>query len=207
MGQSSSIPNETAQLVFTSTSLQDNAVQCEQLGLLYKISTSSGFAHRTTTFERWDARLQRGVPIAEWERKSFRKDKIRMYPGSPMDREPVPVKEFMQRSGWGSMKRTFIANNGRQYVWKASTGNGMKLYRTDNKDVPLASFADAHHVFNRRPQHIKLAPGSEEIIDFILVTCVIVEAEVRANRSSSAAANNAAASSASAAAGREVCST
>ncbi|EJD00722.1 uncharacterized protein FOMMEDRAFT_157823 [Fomitiporia mediterranea MF3/22] len=190
MGQSPSLPTEYARLRFTSNSLRNTVIECDSLGLHYQLSTPlEGFKKaRVTTFSRWDAQSQQYIPFADWERKWFGKGpkgRVRIYSKCQLaedtDDRFVLTKYFFPRT-WGGQdsprfNRTFTANNGRQYVWKARDFS-LKLYSKD-EDVPIASYTGRRYFKNAHMPFIRLAPGCEDILDYLVVTCVIAERKRR----------------------------
>lgn len=80
MGQTPSIPSEYARLIFSNNSVRNNTLDCDALGIHYQLTTpTEGIKlNRITTFSRWDPQTQENVEIADYERKSFGKDRIRI---------------------------------------------------------------------------------------------------------------------------------
>ncbi|KAL5480984.1 hypothetical protein ACEPAI_9925 [Sanghuangporus weigelae] len=192
MGQSPSIPSEHARLIFSSNSLRNTQIECDALGLHYQLSTpSEGIKNqRSTSITRWDPRQEKDVLIAEWERKIFGRDRIRMASNNnnqliseeyKSEDGYVVVNDLLQRTyglpGGVRVNRTFTANNGRRYTWK-TRHTSLKLYE-EGSQVPIAEYGGRHCLINKRKAHIRLAPGCDEILDYLVVTCVITERQRR----------------------------
>ena len=103
MGQSPSIPSEHYRLIFSSNSLRNNEISCDALGIHYQLSTPTD---GLTSITRWDPRQENDILIAEWERKNYGKDRVRMASsqvlipdGCESEDGFVRVEEFMQKTG------------------------------------------------------------------------------------------------------------
>ncbi|EJD00734.1 uncharacterized protein FOMMEDRAFT_157834 [Fomitiporia mediterranea MF3/22] len=182
MGITASIPNEYAQLEFKhSWSVENATLKCEKLGINYDISTSIKLGKFVITFKR------NNRTVAVWNRKIGR-DEIEFYPNSSKSTGPMKVRRFMKRCGflWGHRK--FRASDGKEYYW--STYKTFKLYRADDDSVPIASFASRRYILRKRKQHIKIARECEDIVDYVLVTCVILEQKRREKRRQAQADNS-----------------
>ncbi|KAH8112861.1 hypothetical protein DFH11DRAFT_1545412 [Phellopilus nigrolimitatus] len=168
-------------LVLFNNSLKNNAFGCDALGLHYKFSTPpAGIlkAQRVTQISRRVGPQGRERLVAEWAKNAFRKDQLKMYAEarSSGKAEFVPVKDVLRKTTFTTwpVKRTFVANNGKRYTWKAGPFS-MKLYCEDNKRQEVASFHRRRLLFSPRDAHIKLVHGYEDILDYIVVTAAVVE--------------------------------
>lgn len=67
-------------LILSKGSSSNDKYDCDALGIHYELSTPQSMIRSTrlSTITKWDARLNRTVPVAEWERVMFKKDKIKM---------------------------------------------------------------------------------------------------------------------------------
>lgn len=67
-------------LTLSKGSSSNDKYDCDALGIHYELSTPQSLIRSTrlSTISKWDARLNRTVPVAEWERFMFKKDKIKM---------------------------------------------------------------------------------------------------------------------------------
>ncbi|KAL5488456.1 hypothetical protein ACEPAI_6574 [Sanghuangporus weigelae] len=197
MGQTSSAPSDRwpYSLIFSDKhNLDNNTLTCEELGLHYRIYTppvTRIFAlteDRVTSIYRWDSKAQREILIAEVEKRSH-KQRMRIAPGAGLEvpgiNAPfVSVKEyFRSTSKWSGTKRIFRASNGKECIWQIYDGT---LYSSDDKSEPIAKFGHAS-VFSSTPTHIKLNNGCTDILDELVVTCLIAEKE----QSEQAATHNA----------------
>ncbi|KAH8112877.1 hypothetical protein DFH11DRAFT_1604394 [Phellopilus nigrolimitatus] len=57
----------------------------------------------------------------------------------------------------------------------------MKLYCEGNSKQEVASFHRRRYIFFPQKAHIKLFHGYEDILDYLVVTCIIVERICREN--------------------------
>lgn len=67
-------------LTLSKGSSSNDKYDCDALGIHFELSTPQSVIRSTrlSTITKWDARLNRMVPVAEWERFMFKKDKIKM---------------------------------------------------------------------------------------------------------------------------------
>ncbi|EJC99344.1 uncharacterized protein FOMMEDRAFT_148831 [Fomitiporia mediterranea MF3/22] len=189
MGQSPSVPVEHARLTFLRNSLSNNTIQCDALGIHYQLSTPKGIkATCTTTVSRLDVRLEKNIPVAEWEKKIFGSDRIQFTSNRPLIGDGkesedgfIPIDSFFPRTGGmrcsTRFRRSFTVN-GITYTWR-SRQFSLTLYRGDD-DVPVATFAERRCFIHRRKPYITLGPGCEDILDQLLVTCLYAEQRRRA---------------------------
>ncbi|KAH8112876.1 hypothetical protein DFH11DRAFT_1604391 [Phellopilus nigrolimitatus] len=90
-------------LIFSNNSLRNNVLECDSLALHYRLSTpTNGLlkTQRVTQISRWDARSGREILIAEWAKKAFKKDQLKMYSGARLNggmADFVPVKDVLQK--------------------------------------------------------------------------------------------------------------
>ncbi|KAL5522664.1 hypothetical protein ACEPAG_8682 [Sanghuangporus baumii] len=158
MGQSPSIPSEHARLIFSSNSLRNTQIECDALGLHYQLSTpSEGIKNqRTTSITRWDPLQEKDVLIADSsQRNTSRKMDMWWYMTSYRERMDYRVEcESIARH------------------------TSLKLYE-EGSQVPIAEYGGRHCLINKRKAHIRLAPGCDEILDYLVLTCVITERKRR----------------------------
>ncbi|KAL5512204.1 hypothetical protein ACEPAG_3489 [Sanghuangporus baumii] len=185
MGQTSSAPSDRWPyfLVFETDSLSKNVITCDELGIRYRVHTPPR-THifgddRVTSIYRWDRETQREIHVAEVEKRRH-SGRMRIAPGIGLDAlgPDVPfvlVREYFPTTGnWSRRKRIFRANNGREYIWKMQDRT-IKLYPSDDKTYPIAKLTHSN------------------ILDELVVTCLIAERKRREqSRNSSAAAAGAA---------------
>ncbi|EJC99346.1 uncharacterized protein FOMMEDRAFT_170633 [Fomitiporia mediterranea MF3/22] len=188
MGQSPSVSVEHARLIFSRSSLSNNTIQCDALGIHYQLSTPKEWKNtRITTVSRWDPHQGKDVPVAEWQKKNFGSDRVRftsncpsIVDGTESEDGFVPIDSFFPRTGGfvGSayLQRSFTVN-GVTYTWKARV-DGDALYRGD-EDVPIATLAGRRWLVNQRMPYIAVGPGCEDILDQLLVTCLYIEQKRR----------------------------
>ncbi|KAL5530831.1 hypothetical protein ACEPAF_7089 [Sanghuangporus sanghuang] len=210
MGQTSSTPSDRWPylLNFTSDiySIANNTLTCEELGIRYRIYTPPRERiltltdDRITSIYRLDHETQREILVAQLDNRSHKRH-MRIAPGTGLDAPGleapfVRVKEYFPNvSKWGT-KRGFRASNGREYFWRIYDG---RLHRSDDKSEPIAKFSEAR-LFGSPPMHIKLTNECLDILDEIVVTCLIAEQKRRDQTSQSAGASAGAASASAAAA-------
>ncbi|KAH8112879.1 hypothetical protein DFH11DRAFT_1728222 [Phellopilus nigrolimitatus] len=174
--QPSSPSADSPRLILSNASLRNNAFDCDALSLHYRLSTptdgTSKLQH-VTQISRWDAHLGREILVAEWAKKAFKNDQLKMCSEvrSSGEAEFVPVNDVLRKttSTIFSVVRTFTANNGKHYTWKADPIS-MKLYCEDNKQE-VASYHQPHLVFSHREAYIELFYGYEDIIDYRCDMC------------------------------------
>lgn len=94
------ISSDRPTLILSRGDSSNDSYECDALGIHYELSTpqSAIRPQRVSTISRWDASLNRCVPVAEWERYMFKKDMIRMEALGA--REFVPLNEVFPRT-WG----------------------------------------------------------------------------------------------------------
>ncbi|KAH8112874.1 hypothetical protein DFH11DRAFT_387819 [Phellopilus nigrolimitatus] len=142
-------------LILSNTSLRNNVLDCDALSLHYRLSTptdgTSKLQH-VTQISRWDAHHGNG------------------------EAEFVPVNDVLRKTTFTvwDVNRTFKANNGKHYTWKADPYS-MKLYCEDNSKQEVASYHQRRIIFSPQKAYIELFHGYEDILDYLVVTCAIVE--------------------------------
>ncbi|KAL5508661.1 hypothetical protein ACEPAH_6282 [Sanghuangporus vaninii] len=208
MGQTSSTPSDRWPyfLNFTSDiySIANNTLTCEELGIRYRIYTPPRERiltltdDRITSIYRLDYEAQREILVAQLDNRSHKRH-VRIAPGTGLDAPGlevpfVRVKEYFPNvSKWSGTKRGFRASNGREYFWSIYDG---RLHRSDDKSEPIAKFSEAR-LFGS-PMHIKLTKECLDILDEIVVTCLIAEQKRRDQTNQSAGASASASSAAAA---------
>ncbi|KAL5488455.1 hypothetical protein ACEPAI_6573 [Sanghuangporus weigelae] len=210
MGQKSSTPSERWPYFLNFTSdkykLDNNTLTCEELGIRYRIYTPPVTRiftltdDRITSIYRLDPETQREILIAEVE-KRFHKRRVRIAPGTGLDvpglEAPfVRLKEYFPNTKRTGIKRIFRASNGKEYIWKIYDG---KLYRSDDKSEPIAEYGHAS-AFGSTPMRIMFTNECLDILDEVVVTCLLAEQKRRDLQDQNAAAGAASASSAAGAA-------
>ena len=96
--------DDVPRLIFSKNSLRNASMNCDALGIHYRISTPTGMhLHRTTQLTRWIPRLEEYELVAEWERNAFQKDRYRILRNSVGDADFVPITDvFPKTSGLDS---------------------------------------------------------------------------------------------------------
>ncbi|KAL5512203.1 hypothetical protein ACEPAG_3488 [Sanghuangporus baumii] len=210
MGQKPSTPSERWPYFLNFTSgkykIDNNTLTCEELGIRYRIYTPPVTRiftltdDRITSIYRLDPKTQREILIAEVEKRSHKR-RVRIAPGTGLDvpglEAPfVRMKEYFPNTSRSGIKRIFRASNGKDYIWKIYDG---KLYRSDDKSEPIAEYGHAS-AFGSTPMRIMFTNECLDILDEVVVTCLLSEQKRRDLQDQNAAAGAASASSAAGAA-------
>ncbi|OCB91293.1 hypothetical protein A7U60_g1460 [Sanghuangporus baumii] len=186
MGQVISVPPNHwyTSFTFDTDDLNNATITCGDLQLRYRILTkqSSGSFRGSVTsiFRNHRSVRQWDVLVAEWERHTYSTDRIRMAPDLEYNAEvaSVSMNKFLPAvAPWSEDKSTFRASNGKRYIWKEQARTVM-LYSKEFKRLPLAMLSQIN-LSRPGPMHIKLSRECEDILDEVLVTCLIAESKRR----------------------------
>ncbi|KAL5508663.1 hypothetical protein ACEPAH_6284 [Sanghuangporus vaninii] len=187
MGQVISVPPNHwyTSFTFDTDDLNNTTITCDDLELRYRILTkqsSGSFRGSVTSIFRnhrsvrhWD------ILVAEWERHTYSTDRIRMAPDLEYNAYGpevafVSMNKFLPAfAPWS--ENTFRASNGKRYIWKEQARTVM-LYSKEFKNLPLAMLSQINPSLSG-PMHIKLSRECEDILDEVLITCLIAESKRR----------------------------
>jgi len=186
---STGLPLDRPTLILSKGDSSNDTYGCDALGYHYELSTPESMfrPQRLSTIYRWDANLNRKVPVAEWERYMFKKDRVKVEALGASDF--VPLNDVFPRT-WGlpydaTFNRSFVAPSRKQYTWK-SRPLSMKLYCAEGgKETLIAAYHRGRYVMNARKPFVELFDGYEDILDLIIITCTIAVAKRKDGESNS----------------------
>lgn len=169
------IGDKTA-FILLKDNIIDTTLVCDTLNVQYDIKTTGKWFHRQqiTLITRTDAKNEKSVLVAEWER-NWMNDRVRL-PKS-VSNEFMPAGHILRRVyQWKfpyffQIKLAFQAN-GKVYFWN-SLPCSLKLYTEDDCDYtsPIVTYSRSHAFRRKRSAFLALSSlYDNSMLDDIIVT-------------------------------------